>query len=299
MTRDEELIQTFEVKTQAILDKAQQFLTATLPGGTGVFAYVVVSNLVGKFLGNTKAYVENSLNRPVTIPDFIYVEPLDEELEEFFEEQRFKTLREEFPESYEDFSNDDWLTMRRYYKPLYYALYFRDPFMTEMFSSEIQSQNYKRIIQDFELLPLYKKTLDSVNSAPKQSALWNAVNGILKGTINEIWSKDYAGQLFEEAKSKPEVAQIIDQIKTKVGEKVDLEQVKQWVGIAKNLATDLRSRSLSPLGQTGFETSLRAVEYIANISSEGQIQQILIPEKVLRNVQLKPDAKLRVFILQE
>lgn len=299
MTRDEELMQAFEVRTEALLGTAQQFLTSTLPGGPGVFVYVVVSNLVGKLFGNTKAYVENAVNKPVTIPDFIYIEPLDEELEEFFEEQRFKTLRSEFPENYEDFSNEDWLKMRRYYKPLYYALYFRDPFMTEMFSFEIQSQNYKRIIEDFELLPIYKKTLDSLPSAPKQSALWNAVSSILKNTVDEVWNKEYAKQLFEEAKTQPELAQLINNIKTKIGEKVDLEQVKFWLDIAKDLATDLRTRSISPLGQESIGPSLRAVEYIANVSSEGQFKQILIPEKSIRHLHLNPAAKVRVFILQE
>ncbi len=299
MTRDEELIQTFEVKTQDVLEKAQQLLTTALPGGAGVFTYVVVSNLVGKLVGNTKAYVENAVNKPVTIPDFIYVEPLDEELEEFFEEPRFKTLRAEFPENYEDFTNENWLKMRQYYKPLYYALYYRDPFMTDMFSVEIQSQNYTRIIEDFELLPLYKKTLNSIPSAPKQNALWNAVSSILKSTVDEVWSKEYAKELFEKAKAEPEITQLLDNIKTKVTEQVDLDEVKQWIGVAKDLATDLRSRSISPLGQAGVDASLKAVEYVANISSEGQVQQILIPEKIIRNLQLKPGAKVRVFILQE
>ena len=171
MTRDEELIQKFEEKTGSLLEKAQQYLTTTLPGGPGIFAYVVVSNLVGKMFGKTKEYVEAAVSKPVTLSSFVYVEPLDEELEEFFDNTRFKSLRAEFPESYEDFSDNDWSKMRRYYKPLYYSFYFRDPFMTEMFAYEIQSQNYKRIIQDFELLPMYKQALDSVPSASRQNAL--------------------------------------------------------------------------------------------------------------------------------
>ena len=83
MTRDEEVIQSIEEKAGTILGKAQEFLTTALPGGPGAFAYVVVSNLVGKLFGNARKYVEEAVSRPITLPDFIYVEPLDEELEEF------------------------------------------------------------------------------------------------------------------------------------------------------------------------------------------------------------------------
>ncbi len=299
MARDEELIQLFEGKTEELLGKAHQYLTTTLPGGPGVFAYVVVSNLVGKLWGNTRAYVQNAVNRPLTIPDFIYVEPLDEELEEFFDDQRFSTLRSEFPPSYDQFTNADWLKMRQYYKPLYYALYFKDPFMTEMFSVEIQSQNYKRIVEDYELLPLYKKTLDSLPSAPRQNALWSAVSSVLKETANDVWNKDYAKQIFEEAKAQPEIVQLIENIKARIEEKVNLEKVKYWVNMAKDFAGDLRSRSISPPQPENMITSLQSVEYIANVSTEGRIQQIMIPEKVMKNLHLSPNAKLRVFILQE
>ena len=187
MTRDEEVIQSIEEKAGTILGKAQEFLTTALPGGPGAFAYVVVSNLVGKLFGNARKYVEEAVNRPITLPDFIYVEPLDEELEEFFKDGRLQSIRSEFPERYEDFSNNDWLTMRRYYKPLYYTLTVKEPLVTEMFSFEIQSQNYKRIIYDFDLFPLYKKAIQSVPSASRQNALWSAVTSILKGTVKEMW----------------------------------------------------------------------------------------------------------------
>jgi len=295
MTRDEELIQKFETKTDALLGKVQQYLTTTLPGGPGVFAYVVLSNLVGKLFGNTREYVERAVGKPVTITDFVYVEPLDEELEEFFEDTRFKSLRTEFPENYEDFTNDDWMKMRRYYKPLYYAVYFKDPFMTEMFSFEIQSQNYKRIIEDFELLPLYKKTLNSVPSASRQNALWSAATTILKDTVKDVWSKNYAKQLFEEAKAQPEVAELIDNIKTKIGEKVDLEKLKEW----RETVKDLTGRSVSPLGGTAAETLMKPIEYVAHISSDGQIQQIIIPEKIIRSLGIQPRDSVQVFILHK
>lgn len=295
MTRDEELIQRFETKTGDLLQKAQQYLTTALPGGPGVFAYVVLSNLVGKLFGNTKEYVENAVSRPVTVSDFIYVEPLDEELEEFFEDESFKSLREEFPENYEDFTNDDWMKMRQYYKPLYYALYYKDPFMTEMFSSEIQSQNYKRIIADFKLLPLYKEALNSIPSAPRQHALWTAATSVLKGTVQEVWSKDYAKQLFEEAQAQPEIAELIENIKTKIGEKVDLEQLKELWETGKYLT----GRSASFSAGMAAESAMMPIEYVANVSSEGQIQQILIPEKTIKRLGLKSGAKIQVFILQE
>ncbi len=295
MTRDEELIQKFESKTGTILEKAQQYLTTALPGGPGVFAYVVVSNLVGKLFGNTREYVERAVSKPVTLSDFVYVEPLDEELEEFFDDARFKSLRTEFPEKYESFTDDDWMKMRRYYKPLYYAFYFKDPFMTEMFSYEIQSQNHKRIIEDFELLPLYKKALDSVPSASRQNALWSAVTTVLKDTVKDVWSKDYAKQLFEEAKARPEIVELIDNIKAKIGEKVDLEKLKEW----RETVKELTGRSIASPERIAAETLMKPVEYVATVSSDGQIRQILVSEKVIAGLRLKPGTKVQVFIFQE
>jgi hypothetical protein len=295
MTRDEEMIQTFEEKTGILLEKAQQFLATTLPGGPGVFAYVVMSNLVGKLFGNTRKYVERAVNRPITLPDFIYSEPLDEELEEFFNDERLKSIRSEFPENSKSFSNNDWAKMRRYYMPLYYTLVIKELFVTEMFSFEIQSQNYKRIIEDFELFPLYKKTMQSIPSASRQNALWSTVTSILGTTVKEVWSKDYAKQVFEEAKGDPEVAGLIQNIKAKISDKVDINQLLEL----KDTIKYLTGRSIPSEDQAFFELPIRSVEYVAKVSSDGQIQRIMIPEKVIRELALKPHSTVRVVILHE
>ncbi|MBD3309399.1 hypothetical protein GF339_23580 [candidate division KSB3 bacterium] len=292
MTTDQELIQKFESQAGVLLEKAQQYLTTALPGGPGVFAYVVVSSLVGKLFGHTKDYVERAINKPVTLPDFVYVEPLDEELEVFFDDKRFKSLRAEFPEKYEDFTNEDWLKMRRYYKPLYYTFYFKDPFMVQMFSFEIQSQNYKRIIQDFELLPLYKQALNSVPSASRQHALWCAVTSIMKDTVNDVWNKEYAKDLFEEAKGHPEVAELIENIKAKVREKVDIEKLMEW----KETIEYITGRSLSPETTKRPEPAMKALEYVTTVLPDGQLT---IPKDVVRQLDLKTLAKVRVLLLCE
>jgi hypothetical protein len=292
MTRDEEVIQKFEEKTDTILQKAQQYLTMALPGGPGVFAYVVVSNLVGKLFGHTRKYVERAVNRPITLPDFIYVEPLDEELEEFFDDGRLKSIRSEFPERYGDFSNNDWTTMRRYYMPLYYTLTVKEPFVSQMFSFEIQSQNYKRIIHDFDLFPLYKKTLQSIPSASKQNALWSAVTSIVKGTVNEVWNKGYALQLFEEAKTQPEVAGLIENIKVKVSEKVDLEQLSEL----KETIQYIAGRSISPEEQPVPTFPMKAIESIATVLPNGQLS---VPGEITRKLHLRPNSTVRVLILCE
>lgn len=291
MSRDEELIQKFEEKTGSLLEKAQQYLTTTLPGGPGVFAYVVVSNLVGKLFGNTKEYVETAVSKPVTLPSFVYVEPLDEELEVFFDEPRFKSLRTEFPENYENFSDSDWSKMRRYYKPLYYAFYFRDPFMTEMFAYEIQSQNYKRIIEDFELLPMYKQTLDSVPSASRQNALWTAVSSILKDTVNEVWNKEYAKQLFEEAQSHPEVAGLIENIKVKIQEKVNIDQLKELRETVKYMT----GRGVqAPHRGIASESPLQTVEFVTRVLPDGQLT---IPSEVVSKLKITEGAPVRVLLI--
>jgi nucleoid DNA-binding protein len=246
MTHDEELIQTFEGKADTIMQKAQQYLAATLPGGPGVFAYVVMSNVVGKLVGNTKEYVEQAVSRPITLPDFVYSEPLDEELEEFFEDERLHTIRAEFPEKYEDFTHEDWAKMRRYYMPLYYTLVIREPFVTEMFAAEIQTQNYKRIIEDFDLFPVYKKSIQSIPSASRQNALWSAVSGVLKETVNEVWNKEYAKQVFEEANNQPEVAALVQNVKDKIREKIDLNQLVEL----KNLVGEFTGRETPAPGRT-------------------------------------------------
>lgn len=289
-TRDEELIQYFETQAGTVLDKAQELLTTALPGGVGTFAYVVVSNLVGKLFGNTKEYVENAINRPVTLPNFIYVEPLDEELEVFFEDPKFVSVRKEFPEKYESFSDENWQQLRRYYKPLYLSLYTKNPFVTEMFKFEIQSQNYKRIITDFPLLPAYKKTLENIPSAPRKNALWTAVNSILKDTVQEVWTKDYAKQLFETAKAQPEVIQLIENIKSKVGERVDIEKVKDTIETIK-YAT---GRAITPPKHNIRTNSMHAVEVIATVSPE---KQIIIPSEVIESLHLEADSSVRVLLL--
>lgn len=292
MTRDEEVIQKFEEKTGVILEKAQEFLSTALPGGPGVFAYVVVSNLVGKLFGNTRKYVEEAVNRPIALPDFIYVEPLDEELEEFFDDKRLKSIRAEFPERYEEFSNTDWLTMRRYYKPLYYTLTVKEPFVTEMFSFEIQSQNYKRIIYDFDLFASYKKAMQSIPSASRQNALWSAITSILKGTVKEVWSKDYAKQLFKEAKTHPEVAGLVEEIKMKVGEKVDLDQLSEL----KETLHYLTGRSLSPEGQTISNFPMKAMEYVTKVLPDGKLS---VPAEISRTLHLRSNSTVRVLIFCE
>lgn len=294
MTRDEEVIQILETKTGTILEKAQQFLTMALPGGPGVFAYVVVSNLVGKLFGNVRAYVENAVNRPITLPDFIYVEPLDEELTAFFNDPRLKSIRSEFPAQEENFSDNDWATMRRYYMPLYYTLTLREPFVSQMFSFEIRNQDYKSIINDFDLFPLYKKAIQSIPSASRQNALWSVVTSVLKNTVKEVWSKDYAKQLFEQAKAQPEVAVLVENIKAKIREKVgiDVEQLSELRDTIKYIT----GRSISPEGQTVGEFPMKALEYVTKISPEGQLP---VPAEVTRKLHLRPNSTVRVVILCE
>ena len=294
MTRDEEVIQTLEVKTGTILQNAQQILTTVLPGGPGAFAYVVVSNLVGKLFGNARAYVENAVNRPITLPDFIYVEPLDEELTAFFKDARLKSIRSEFPAQEENFSDNDWAAMRRYYMPLYYTLTLREPFVSQMFSFEIQKQDYKRIINDFDLFSLYKKTIQSIPSASRQNALWSAVTGVLKDTVKEVWSKDYAKQLFEQAKAQPEVAVLVENIKTKIREKtgVDVAQLSELRDTIKYVT----GRSIAPEGQTVVEFPMKAIEYVAKIAPDGRLP---LPVEVTRKLHLRPNATVRVVILCE
>lgn len=293
MTRDEEVLQKLEEKTSVVLGKAEQYLTAALPGGVGAFTYVVMSNLVGKLFGHTKRYVESAVNRPVTLPDFIYVEPLDEELEFFFDNASLQSIRAEFPERYEEFSENDWATMRRYYMPLYYTLAMREPLVSEMFSFEIQSQNYKRIIHDFDLFPLYKKSIQSVPSASRQNALWKAVKSILKGTVDEVWNKDYAKALFEDARKNPEVASLIESVKTKIGEQVDIEKLTELRETIKYIT----GRSLSPeaaAASSGFP--MKAIEHVAEVLPDGNLS---VHGDAIRKLHLTTGSKVRVIILSE
>jgi hypothetical protein len=258
----------------------------------GAFAYVVMSNLVGKLFGHTRRYVEKSITRPVTLPDFIYVEPLDEELEVFFDHESLQSVRSEFPARYEEFSENDWATMRRYYMPLYYTLALREPSVSEMFSFEIQSQNYKRIIHDFDLFPLYKKAIQSIPSASKQNALWAAVSSILKSTVNEVWSKDYAKELFEEARMNPEVASLIENIKTKVGEKVDIEKITEL----RETIQYVTGRSIGPEGDARPELPLKAIEHVAEVLPNGNLS---VHGDAIRKLHLRTGSKVRVIILCE
>jgi len=292
MTRDEEIIGRFETKAGVLLERAQQFLTTTLPGGPGIFTYVVMSNLVAKLFGNMREYVEKAISKPLTLPDFIYVEPLEEELQEFFEDKRFKTLRAEFPVQYSAFSNDDWIKMRRYYRPLYYTLYYKDPFMVDMFSFEIQSQNYKRIILDYDTLPTYKQVLNSTSSAKRQSALWNAVNAILKDTVNDVWQKSYGKELFQDAKKIPEVANLVNAIKTKIRERVDIEELLSLYNDIKYLS----GRALPAEKPAELEAPSKMVEFVTSVLPDGHI---VVPSEVIQRFQLKTVSKMRVLIVQD
>ncbi len=293
MTRDEELIQKFEQRAGTILENAQKYLTTVLPGGPGVFTYVIMSNLVGKLFGNAREYVDRVVSRPLTIPDFVYIEPLDEELEEFFEDQRFKTLREEFPGKYESFSNDDWMKLRSYYRPLYYTLRFKDPFMVDLFSFEIQRQDYKRIILDYDVLPMYKQVLNSTPSASRQNSLWSAVSSIMKGTVDEVWSKGYAKELFEEAKTHPEVSELVGKIKTKIRQRVDIEQIMDLYHDIKYIVGRSLPSSDEPKKP---EPPMQAIEYVTSVLPDGHI---VVPAEVIRRFQLTTVSKMRVVVLRE
>jgi hypothetical protein len=293
MTRDEEIIGRFEEQAGTILGKAQQFLTTTLPGGPGVFSYVVLSNLVSKLFGNVREYIESTVSRPLTIPDFVYVEPLDEELEEFFEDGRFRSLRREFPEKYESFNSDDWLKLRSYYRPLYYTFYYKDPFMVDFFSFEIQNQDLKRIILDYDALPLYKQVLNSTPSAARQSALWGAVNAILKDTVDDVWSKSYAKELFESAKEVPEVAKLVTAIKDKIRERVEIDDLMNLYNDIKYVA----GRSIHP-PDAPVEPAppMASVQYVTSVLPGGHI---VVPSEVIKRFHLKSVTKMRVILLQE
>lgn len=292
MTRDEEVLQKLEEKASTILGKAQQYLTTALPGGPGVFAYVVMSNVVGKLFGHSRRYVEKAVTRPITLPDFIYVEPLDEELEEFFDSERLKSIRSEFPDRYEDFSDHDWTRMRQYYMPLYYTLTIKEPFVSEMFSFEIQSQNFKRIVHDFQLFPLYKKAIQNVPSASKQNALWTAVTSVTKDLVNDVWNKEYAVQLFEEARTHPEVAGLIERIKTKIGEKVDLENLS----VLRETFQYITGRTVTPESQKPVEFPMKAIEHVAEVLPNGNLS---VSSDVMRKLHLRAGTKVRLVILCE
>ena len=292
MTRDEEIIGRFETKAGVLLERAQQFLTTTLPGGPGIFTYVVMSNLVAKLFGNMREYVERAISKPLTLPDFVYVEPLEEELQEFFEDKRFKTLRAEFPTQYSAFSSDDWIKMRRYYRPLYYTFSYKDPFMVEMFSFEIQSQNYKRIILDYDTLPTYKQVLNSTSSAKRKNALWNAVNSILKDTVNDVWQKSYGKELFQDAKKIPEVANLVNGIKTKIRERVDIEELISLYNDIKYLS----GRSLPSEKSAEPEPPQKMVEFVTSVLPDGHI---VVPPELIKRFQLKTVSKMRVLVVQD
>ncbi len=293
MTRDEEIIRRFEDRAGSILGKAQQFLTTTLPGGPGVFSYVVVSNLVSKLFGNVREYVESTVSRPLTIPDFVYVEPLDEELEEFFEDERFQSLRREFPDNYESFNSDDWLKLRGYYRPLYYTFYYKDPFMVDFFSFEIQNHDLKRIILDYDVLPAYKQVLNSTPSASRQNALWGAVNTILGDTVDEVWSKNYAKELFENAKEMPEVAKLVTAIKDKIRERVEIDELMDFYNDIKYIA----GRSIPAPGEpTDPEPPMNSAQYVTSVLPDGHI---VVPSEVIKRFKLMSVTKMRVILLQE
>ena len=170
--------------------------------------------------------------------------------------------------------------------------------MIQMFSFEIQSQNYKRIIQDYDVLPIYKQALNSVSSASRQNALWGAVTDILKGTVEEVWSKDYAKQVFEEAKAHPEVAELIENIKAKIREKVDIEQLMDLYEAGMDLYDDIKymtGRSV-PSEKHMFSAPIKALEYVTTVLPDGQLT---VPAEVIKSLNLKTISKVRVLILNE
>ena len=292
MTRDEEIIGRFETKAGVLLERAQNFLTVALPGGPGIFTYIVMSSLVSKIFGNTREFVDKAISKPLTLPDFVYVEPLEEELQEFFDDKRFKTLRAEFPTQYSAFSSDDWVKMRRYYRPLYYTLSYKEPFMVDMFSFEIQSQNYKRIILDYDTLPTYKQALSSIPSAKRQSAFWNVVNAILKDTVNDVWQKSYGKELFQDAKKIPEVANLVNAIKTKIRERVDIEELISLYNDIKYLS----GRALPSETPAEPEPPKKMIEFVTSVLPDGHI---VIPSEVIKRFQLKTVSKMRVLVVQD
>jgi hypothetical protein len=165
--------------------------------------------------------------------------------------------------------------------------------MVDLFSFEIQSQNYKRIILDYDALPLYKQVLNNTPSASRQNALWSAVSSVLKGTVDDVWSKSYAKELFEEAKAHPEVAELVDKIKTVIRKRVDIEQLMDLYHDIKYIA----GRSLPSIEQPAEpEPPKSAIEYVTSVLPDGHI---VVPTEVIKRFNLKTVSKMRVIILHE
>jgi hypothetical protein len=116
--------------------------------------------------------------------------------------------------------------------------------------------------------------------------------------VEEVWSKDYAKQVFEDAKTNPEVAELIENIKAKIREKVDIEQLMDLYEVGMELYDDIKymtGRSVSSEKRM-FSTPIKALEYVTTVLPDGQLT---VPAGVIKSLNLKTISKVRVLILNE
>ena len=109
--------------------------------------------------------------------------------------------------------------------------------------------------------------------------------------MNEVWSKEYAKQVFEEAQSHPEVAELIENIKTKIQEKVDIEQLKELRETVKYMT----GRSLrTPARGMSSESPMQVVEFVTRVLPDGRLS---IPSELVDKLGIAPGVPIRVLLL--
>jgi hypothetical protein len=111
--------------------------------------------------------------------------------------------------------------------------------------------------------------------------------------VKEVWNKDYAKQLFEEARLHPEVAELIENIKSKVSERVDIDQLLELWDTVKYVS----GRSALSSERIALESPMRrAIEYVTTVLPDGNL---VVPAEMIRQLDLKTISKIRVVVLHE
>ena len=115
----------------------------------------------------------------------------------------------------------------------------------------------------------------------------------MKGTVDEVWSKSYAKELFEEAKLHPDVAELVGNIKTKIRQRVDIEQIMDLYHDIKYVA-DVRCLRLKR--RKSLNPPMQAVEYVTSALPDGHI---VVPAEVVTRFKLTTVTKMRIVVIRE
>ena len=184
-----------EAKTEKIIESAFQLLAEFLPGKTDLY-FPILSAVINWILAREKEWKEKILSWQIW-PDPDYVKnKSDDFLLEFF--QSHPGLSSFYQQ---EIKNKDLSVLRSAFSRLYPVVGLEDPFLLALFSKEIASQNYRKIVGEFD--SRVKQAKKEIRAIKK----WPELLAGLESLVKEILS--LSSELLTQSKSRKAIEDLI------------------------------------------------------------------------------------------